>query len=284
MLNYGKENIMSKSSKKLLITAGCSFTDPKHPGYSNEGITLWPELVANDINADLLNLGKLGTGNDYISNMVTDAVIDNHDRDIVVMVLWSSFNRINLFDYHWFVMPQADEKLKDLSPARYKLSELIKSEIDPSKLPYGFEFDKCFLNYNLRAIWRLNDFLKHRNIEFYQAHSFSIINNILWIAPYSINDELTPEEMKWQKEREQKLIEYTPTNRYFSEDYFTTHSWRENIRFLQDESLQIGNGDIHPNQEGMDWLSDVFLLQIEKKLVKEKFKDNNNQPMSFVYD
>lgn len=76
-------------TKKLLITGGCSNTTQKYWAYTEKSIIVWPTIVAQDMDWDLLNLGIAGSSNDSIENSVYDAVLENQDRDIVVMMFWT---------------------------------------------------------------------------------------------------------------------------------------------------------------------------------------------------
>lgn len=82
----------------LLITGGCSLSDPEESDYDN-GTIVWPIVVSKILNIKLLNVAKKGCSNDYIENTVFDSILKNHKKyDIQVMVLWSGADRINVFD------------------------------------------------------------------------------------------------------------------------------------------------------------------------------------------
>tara|TARA_B110000977_G_C11088522_1_gene495760 strand:- start:5933 stop:6634 length:702 start_codon:yes stop_codon:yes gene_type:complete len=85
---------------RLLITGGCSITDQKTNDYLYEGgVFTWPTAVADYMESKLLNVAKRGRGNDYIENMIFDAILENHDKyDCTVMVYWTEAYRVNLFD------------------------------------------------------------------------------------------------------------------------------------------------------------------------------------------
>lgn len=85
-------------TKKLLIAGGCSNTDQNYIGYTKEGVFTWPQVIADEMGWDLLNVGKAGHGNDTIEDCVFDALVQNQDREIVLMVLWSEPCRLNIFD------------------------------------------------------------------------------------------------------------------------------------------------------------------------------------------
>jgi len=275
---------------KLLIAGGCSNTDPNWHGYISNGITTWPELIGKELDIEVLNTAKVGSSNDRICNMVMDAVIDNENRDLLVMVLWSSHNRLNIFDRDRFVYPPSKNsylKICDLS--QNKLLAYMEEELD-YVLTAGinshgeeiniFQHDQDLLNYNLRAMWKLNRIIKEKNVKFYQACASSLVNDICGMKPYFNDYELTDE---LYQERVSRLIEYAPTNRYFDESYFTTQHWRNNILFIEDSSMVISEDDNHPNQIGQEWLANTFLLLSESKFNPQPIS-NRTSIVDFVYD
>lgn len=96
------------SSKSLLIVSGCSHSNVDLPIYGREGITAWPKLVADELDMNLLCLGRAYADNDYIANVVMDAVLDY--SNITVMVLWTDSAR-------W---PAVQEKFRE-DPLTYNL-------------------------------------------------------------------------------------------------------------------------------------------------------------------
>lgn len=72
---------------KRLFSFGCSFTEYYWGG-------TWPEIIANDLDIDLYNYGKSGAGNQYISNMVSQAdAFFNFNEDDLVIVEWTNVCR-----------------------------------------------------------------------------------------------------------------------------------------------------------------------------------------------
>ena len=205
-------------SKSLLIVSGCSHSHSNLQQYLDHGIKTWPEIVADELDMELMNLARGSAPNDYIANSVMDAVLDNLDKNLTVMVLWTDSAR-------W----------------------------------YGFEQDICWLTYNLRCMWRLNDFLNQRDVTFYQAATS---------CPTAGLDPQPPNEDIFK-------------NRYFSKDYFTTQAPTDNMIWMGNEELMIPN-DPHPNQKGHDWIAETFLLQYYGKDQKP-FEENKNFT-EFIYD
>ena len=279
MLNHGKENIMSKSSK-LLITSGCSFSDPKYTVYKHHNIDVWPELLAKELDIELLNVAQKGASNDYISNSIMDAVIDHLDKEIIVCVLWTGSNRLNFFDVDGHVFASNSEsinideslRLKDKAFRDYMLSDDEFSNEN---------FDLRVVNFNLRCVWRLDNFLKQHNIKFYHTHAYSPCAGVTWISPQ--HDDITEDQLLKQREqRERILVDNTPNNRYFSYDYFKTHSYNSNMKWTDDSTMKIAD-DGHPNQKGHEYIKDSFMILMASDISTYEGVDMNSIE-NFVYD
>ena len=80
--------------RKLLIAGGDSNTEPNK-------WKMWPELLANKLDMDFVNLGKSGQGNEYIFNTTIEE-IHKHDNVGLVVVGWSTTPRRDwLIDKQW---------------------------------------------------------------------------------------------------------------------------------------------------------------------------------------
>lgn len=81
--------------KKILLVSGCSFTD-KNAVYSTSHPEMdctwpkWPELLANKLNMECINLGFVGSGVEYIHNSLIERILRlNKDRIGLVVSAWS---------------------------------------------------------------------------------------------------------------------------------------------------------------------------------------------------
>lgn len=74
--------------KKVLLTAGCSFSEP-----GSEWGNTWPDYLAKNYKHHI-GLGKGGVGNGYISRAVIHEV--NRVKPDVVGIMWSAWNRVDL--------------------------------------------------------------------------------------------------------------------------------------------------------------------------------------------
>ena len=262
------------STTKLLIVGGCSVTDRNYYRDSFSNIRIWPEIVGETLNMDVLNLGLEMVGNDYISNVVMDAIVDNQDKDLTVMVLWTSPNRISFWDMHQRMIP-TDQEGKLTLQERFPETQHLHNYIDMNE--WNDSTDEKIVNHNLRSMFRLTEFCKKRSIDFYQMSWASLVTNIIEAFPPR---KTTNEYSVDRRLRMEKLIDNIPLNRYYSPKYFCTQSYRHNMKWVSDDSLKIDNG--HPNQKGHDWIADAFLLLRETG--KVELSETESSAMRFIYD
>lgn len=84
--------------KKKLIVSGCSFTDKNFESQSEPNydcsFTKWPELLAEKLDMDCINLGACGAGNHYIYNTLLEEIIRTPKEEIgLVIAAWSQIQR-----------------------------------------------------------------------------------------------------------------------------------------------------------------------------------------------
>jgi hypothetical protein len=73
--------------RKLLIASGCSFTKNKF-----QDLKFWPELLAEKLDMDFVNLGRGGASNQYIHDITIDTIYESKNIGLVVSA-WSGFDR-----------------------------------------------------------------------------------------------------------------------------------------------------------------------------------------------
>ena len=81
--------------KKILLVSGCSFTTRNyqshhHPEIDFTSYDKWPEMLAEKLNMQCVNLAKSGAGNEFISNTIID-YIETTDKSKIGLVIpaWS---------------------------------------------------------------------------------------------------------------------------------------------------------------------------------------------------
>lgn len=84
--------------KKILLVSGCSCTDPNfysifHPDMDCNW-PMWPELLAEKLDMDCVNLAFSGAGNEYIYSTLLDYITQNDTSNIgLVMAAWTQNQR-----------------------------------------------------------------------------------------------------------------------------------------------------------------------------------------------
>lgn len=90
-------------AKKILIAAGCSYTDKNYQSCDPDvkvDWPMWPELLANRLDLKCVNYGRSGAGCDNIFDGVLEGIETYKDRVDTVAVLWSGSDRIPIFSYN----------------------------------------------------------------------------------------------------------------------------------------------------------------------------------------
>ena len=96
---------------KYLIVSGDSWTDPNYWSRTNEHLNCdwpkWPQLLAEKLNMQVVNLGRSGRGNEYIYSTILDRITEQPDNIGMVIAAWSSPERRDYCDigekgdYRW---------------------------------------------------------------------------------------------------------------------------------------------------------------------------------------
>jgi hypothetical protein len=90
-------NLITRRPKRL-FTFGCSFT-----GYA---WSMWPEIIAYDLDIPLYNFGKTGAGNQYIANTVSQANARYcFNKDDLVIVCWTNVCREDRWKDGEWILP-----------------------------------------------------------------------------------------------------------------------------------------------------------------------------------
>src|SRR6056300_1051501 len=84
--------------KKILLVSGCSNTDKNFYSEIHPEIDCswpkWPELLAEKLNMDCVNLAKSGAGNEYIYSSLLDYITENNTSNIgLVIPAWTQCQR-----------------------------------------------------------------------------------------------------------------------------------------------------------------------------------------------
>ena len=151
--------------KKVLLVSGCSFTDKNfisdyHPELDTSW-PKWPELLAKKLDMDCINLGVMGSGNEYIYTSLLDQIMKMNPSDIgLIMPAWSGAGRkdwksegkwknVEMMPYSAYVATNGDIdwRIEKSMTYYYSLQEICKNNNWPLKqfqmLPVfrGYDWD-----------------------------------------------------------------------------------------------------------------------------------------------
>ena len=86
--------------KKILLVSGDSYTDPNFQSEFHPDLDCswpkWPEILANKLDMECVNLAKSGSGNEYIYSSLLDFITESssiRDRIGLVIAGWSQIQR-----------------------------------------------------------------------------------------------------------------------------------------------------------------------------------------------
>ena len=86
--------------KKILIASGCSFTEKNYKSSFHPEMDCtwdkWPELLAQKLDMDCINLGSRGAGNEYIYNSIVQRLLKIKKNRVGLICGWSQVKRFNL--------------------------------------------------------------------------------------------------------------------------------------------------------------------------------------------
>lgn len=237
---------MSKSSKPLLIASGCSFTDSLQARYTNLRIDTWPDVVSDFMDWDIINVGKAGSGNDYICNAAIDAILENNDRDLIVMVLWSNATRVDFFDKDACVIVPNEYKSRVNEIARPALhkDEIIQFNKILHELNY-LPSIKWIIKHTIRNIWILNTLCKFNNIKIINSRYL----NFLPLQGRYFDDEFLNNQIH---------------ELYFKDGIITKEDLNLSTILGRDEYC-LSKEDRHPNQKGHNLIAHNFIEKYREK-------------------
>ncbi len=148
---------------KTLLAVGCSYTDEKFESIVHPELDCswpkWPEIIGNELEYNVVNLGKSGNSNDSIFKTAQDYIVD-HKVDMIC-ALWTQGHRLNIHDmsninWTWSFM--------DKEPVRVFGDRLQKDVFNKDEFSRLLRWKHTTLaNEYLRYIYMLDQLGKYNN-------------------------------------------------------------------------------------------------------------------------
>lgn len=280
---------------KYILAVGDSFTDRDfqslaYPDYDCS-YKKWPELLANKLNCDVVNIAKCGVANEYIVNSAIDWIADHHENIRVVVAGFTEAWRFNLYGHH-SINPIVhrfksfkehtigdEDNLKELPPGMFDRdfspiesscnalsNHIIDEFLDPKKFHTACRI--MFENY-LANIVRLQKICEMYNIPLVMTALMNPIN-------YGAFGHITrPERPHFTYE--QLARKFTQCQHFFSVNKKSFIGWPiyepiggKNINSeVFNNGLTIGELDGHPNAEGHQYIAQTFYDHYFKHFVQK---------------
>ena len=273
-----------------LIAAGCSNTaqnperNSRDDRYGSRGIITWPQIVADRMGWDFVNIALPGCSNAYIENSIYDAVESTpNNEDIVVMSLWTCPVRFGIWgmydvvnidlsayeEHHhsssWDAEIMSrfwpDTHIEDWQdkPASYFKGERLQKYLICQLLSQTQWDYKGIMKDSARCINRTMNWLDDIGIKNYHEAGLAFVQH-------------TPPD-------DEKYIEYGESLK------LKLDHWKLGFTHELQESQRLPCR--HPNQGGQDVIAKMFIDKMEGKYVPlntHSLRGKSAKIEAFVYD
>jgi|TARA_Y100000033_G_scaffold30544_1_gene29088 hypothetical protein len=262
--------------KKILLVAGCSYSNEKFSSVHHPDLDVswpkWPQLLAEKLDMQLVNLSESGAGQEYIySNIIDKLQTIDHSKIGLVIAAWSTAPRrdyqkesLYLKNKKWtYDKNDMVQKIKwtndmydskgcmyywiDKSLRYYYSLQMVCENL---KLPYKqFQMVDLFKGY----LWQ--ELISRRTNDVADNKQVPIINNV---------DDLTKEEKYWKETQEKKYLAQIHNSPYYEIINNNFIGWPTDPRLngysvgekvLDNNTDRISKIDLHPNKQGQEKLA-----------------------------
>tara|TARA_B100000902_G_C27286723_1_gene904839 strand:- start:1314 stop:2024 length:711 start_codon:yes stop_codon:yes gene_type:complete len=231
---------MSKYSK--IIVGGCSWTDNNQPQTARPeplDFKMWPEIVGEKLNCEVINTARCGYGNHAIYHQTLKAIMDNKVDHVFVM--WSAWARQDflLYDNREYVslIPPNEEIIKWYNNS---FSKNFPLRTDPKFIAQPPSIIQL-INTNINYIYSLQVICEKLNIKYTACQSMNkgILPSLLIKHPHL---EHIKNFYGWPIDK--KLGGFTMLD-LLKKEY--------------QESYKISEVDAHPNEMGQKFLANKIM-------------------------
>ena len=255
---------------KYLICSGDSFTDANYRSSNHPQMDVswpkWPELLAEKLDMQIINLGRAGQGNEYILSSIQDTIESIEDKNQIGLIIagWSQAFRT---DYQNLFSGQSHKcqwRHTDIF-AHKRISEKNKGE--NSHFSNGDIFG--WVRKNLRLYKKFEYMCEYYNIPYLQFQMIPMY--IDWLKG-TISNILYSGDIKVDKRKIQKiLIEYDDIINQdkfigwpISREFGGYNLCEILVGFSPSSPYIISRKDSHPNAEGQERIANFLEKEVER--------------------
>lgn len=275
-------------NKKLLVVGGDSWSNPNESCYRDADIDkIWPEMAADFLDMDVINVSRGGAGNDWISGNIIDAIEENSHREIVVFALWTQAMRFVPFDIpdgQFTFNVHSIELAAPIGPLKEEIQDkfryLFRLHVYDENAPPSYqlteeEFWLKVANVSLRNIYQLNEYCNSKDIPILHHRALPTLSGIEWMLEKKIDFSLRD-----------KVLETCKSNQYYKKitawDNIVGHPFffkKGSSCFDLYEKYYISREEKHPNTQGHMLIANSFV----NKYI-ELYEERSIAEPSYVYD
>jgi|TARA_B110000908_G_scaffold170327_1_gene229576 hypothetical protein len=270
--------------KKKLIVAGCSFTDMNYVSSINttggkqcDEFPTWGEILAKQLDMDLVCLAKNGAGQEQIYSSVQDYLLENDPKEIGLCIAgWSKCQRVNWQKknlewcdakpnmyghvYGWIKSSlryqYAFQNLCEQHNIPYKHFQMISLFVDHI---YEYEFKEAGGNYE-KIRQGCVDVIKN-------SPQYKHMKNFIGWPIFNEEDGFVVADLKIHKNWgvEDRLANniptstFNPANRDYDEKIYFTDIYGKPVGLAPKGTIDydhvIEKSNPHPNKKGHEWLA-----------------------------
>lgn len=241
--------VLITGKPKRLFAFGCSFT-------KYQWGTMWPEIIAYDLDIPHYNYGRSGAGNQYMANVMMQA--DEHysfNEDDLVIVCWTNVCRFdNIVEGKW------------TTPGN-----LFSQEVYPKNFVRDFVDPDGMLLRDLATIKLVSTFLEQRKV---QHHFLSMV-------------DIVKNTNQWSTDRHDTKLSkgvFEPTIKKINNSFYEI-LWNNDIKkkFEKDRKINPNFKDGHPFPlESLEYLQQIFLGHKFNDTTVQKVNEINNKMMNVI--
>ena len=259
--------------KKILLVAGCSYSNEKFSSVHHPDLDVswpkWPQLLAEKLDMQLVNLSESGAGQEYIySNIIDKLQTIDHSKIGLVIAAWSTAPRRDYQKESLYL------KNKKWTYDKNDMVQKIKwtNDMYDSKGCMYYWIDR-----SLRYYYSLQMVCENLKLPYKQFQMIDLFKGYLWqelirrrtkdwpedetkqVPILNKAADLTKEEKHWKETQEKKYLAQIHNSPYYEIINNNFIGWPTDKRLMgfnisemaiEKDTDRISKIDLHPNELG----------------------------------
>ena len=274
--------------KKILLVAGCSYSNDRFRSVHHPDLDVswpkWPQLLAEKLDMQLINLSESGAGQEYIySNIIDKLQTIDHSKIGLVIAAWST-------------APRRDYQTESLYLKNKKWTYDKNDMIQKIKWTNDMYDSKGCMHYwidrSLRYYYSLQMVCENLKLPYKQFQMIDLFKGYLWqelirrrtkdwpedhtkqVPILNKAADLTKEEQDWKEKQEKIYLAQIHNSPYYEIINNNFIGWPTDKRLmgfnisemaLEEDTDRISKIDLHPNELGQKKLAKFIYEKIDSK-------------------